>query len=146
MTEREMSLLHDAELSCIRIDRKTNFLKLSFSLINGTEELQAVCTFDFRNVTTFRIEDFLMQNVIMKVTLSECSELPEGEIMRLVKWIVDNSEGKRLRLIDEVSSIVGSIRDGSRKLFYIDPAWGAEIGVIAQRVEISFKQGNDQFT
>ena len=144
--ETDLNLLHDAELNCIKLNRNNKSLELDFRLVNVDEKVQASCKIEFHNIKAFRVENFLVQNVAMKIVLSSCSDYPDNEIKQLVEWVVDSAEGKRVQLIDEIETIVLDIRKGSKKLFYIDPSWGAEIGVIAQEVKASVKRDNGQST
>lgn len=142
------AMLHDAELCLVAMDREAAELRLGFKGVDG-----AVHAVSFHGVVTHRIDNVQFQNVVSRVLVSGGDLPPDGEVARMMRWtsgrLLSDDVDRIVRwtcglpgvhpLISEpnLQAHMARLRNGDLRLFYAEPSWGAEIGVIAQRFHLS---------
>ena len=117
--------LHDAELRFAEMRREEEELTLRFRCVSQQE-----ITFQFSGVLTNKINNVQNQNVVSRCFISTGSGL-NSDLEELVRWTSSVPPDKLLISESRLSQILLDIANGSLKFFYVDPSWGAEIGVIA---------------
>jgi len=113
----------------VRIDRIAKTLDLGFRAVDDR-----VVDFAFGGVVTFRIVDAHLQNVVSRVLVTPSGELLGDEIHRVVTWLFSSAEKELMVDRAVVETHVGDILKGKKRLFYLDPSWGAEIAVLCTTI------------
>jgi hypothetical protein len=113
----------------VRIDRIAKTLDLGFRAIDDRP-----IDITFGGVVMFRIADALLQNVVSKVLVAPSGRLLGEEIHRVVTWLFSSAERKLTVDPAVVEAHAGDILKGKRRLFYLDPSWGAEIAVLCTTI------------
>lgn len=130
LTAVDLSVLHDAELCLVAMDRDAGRLRLGFNMIGS-----AKLVLSFHGVLGYRIDNIIQQNVVSRVLLSGSCQHVDAEIPRLVRWI--NSSGTDLLVSKQnLQRHIASVQSGDLRLVYVEPSWGAEIGVLAERMDL----------
>lgn len=128
----EFSVLHDAELCLVSMDRENGKLQLGFRGVDRT-----IYLLSFERIITFRINNIQYQNVVSGALLFGVSKDFYEDLERVVKWICSGSEENLLISEKNLRDYIAKVRSGDLQLLYVDPSWGAEIGVIAENVSMS---------
>lgn len=96
---------------------------LFFKLVNGSRREVVL-----EKVRFIRVCDFIWQNVVSRLFDFNVEEFDSSVFLdNKVEWLYTLSDGTRLiddRAMDEIK--VG-VRDGSFRLFCLEPSWGAEL-------------------
>ncbi len=147
-TAADLSVLHDAELSLVAMDREAAELRLGFKSVD-----RSVRSVSFYGVLTQRFENIQYQNVVSRVLVSDAG-LPgdgdieqigrwtsglllDGDVERILRWTLGLPGGRPLISEQKLQAHMARVRSGDLRLFYAEPSWGAEIGVIAERFHLS---------
>lgn len=118
--------LHDYELTLVDIDRTRSGLTLLFSG-PSSEQVQIA----FQDVVTFRITDMQPQNVVFRIqVVRSAGKLEEQDISR-IRWLVCQGQDEMLINEQQLDSLVKAVETGELTYVYVEPSWGAEIGVLA---------------
>lgn len=96
---------------------------LSFKLVNGVRREVVL-----EKVRFIRVCDFIWQNVVSRVFDSTLVG-PNYSICldNKVEWLYTLSDGTRLIDDGAMDEIKVGVRDGSFRLFFLEPSWGAEV-------------------
>lgn len=127
----DLRKLHDAEWHLVVMDRETNSLRIGFT---GEDKINIELM--FTNVTTFKINNILYQNIVSRAMSSD-GILDLKKIKEITRWTCSGSNNDLLISEENFDSILKKIYSKDLILFYIDPSWGAEAGVIAGTITIS---------
>jgi len=127
----DLSRLHDAELFLVQTDRDKSELQLAFK---ADEKYNY--RFIFNGVATYKINNMLYQNVVSSIKISNVNSDVDFDVEYLVRWVCSNSSNDLLISETKLSKYISDIIDGSMNLFYLNPSWGAEIGVIADSIDM----------
>jgi hypothetical protein len=132
LTAIALSRLHDAELYRISMDRGESTLELKFRGTHGS-----IYQLIFGEIVTYRINNIQYQNVVSTIFYS-ISVVDEArpEIEKLTRWTCSGASDVLLIPEIKVEEIIERILEKKIKLLYIDPSWGAEIGVIAASITL----------
>lgn len=134
LTVPDLSILHDAELCLVAMDREAGTLRLGFKGSDHTTYAMS-----FHGVLTYRINDVIYQNVVSRVVMWGSDQPIDGEMERVMRWT--SCSGSTLLISEQVlERYVAKVRSGELRLVYVDPSWGAEIGVLAERMHLSAEQ------
>lgn len=136
VTSADLSVLHDAELNLVAMGREEAKLRLGFKAVD-----QGVHIISFHQVLTLRIDNLQFQNVVSRVLLSDAATGFKDDLERVVRWTCSGSANDLLISEQNLQKHLTGIRSGRLQLLYIDPSWGAEIGVIAEGFYLSEGQG-----
>lgn len=136
LKETDLSPLHDAELYLVCMDRDKRSIQLGFRNVDRT-----VSKFSFTNTLTYRIDNVQSQNVVSRILISNISGGIENNLEKMAQWTC-SAASRLLISADKFEKHLGKIRSGDLQLFYVDPSWGAEIGIIAEAVAVSHDLGN----
>ncbi len=117
--------LHDWELHAVLMDRHSKTLKLGFR----SPDSEATIEISFENIVTYKINNIQHQNVVSRIIVSDTSHDAEC-LDRLTRWASSGAEGRLIIPERNLAAILERIHAGELGLFYVDPSWGAEIGVI----------------
>jgi hypothetical protein len=131
-TAADLSVLHDAELYLVAMDREAAELRLGFKGVD-----RGVRSVSFHGVLTHRIDNVQCQNVVSRILVSDAGLPLDGDIERLVRWTSSVPGGRLLISEQKLQAHMARVRSGELRLFYAEPSWGAEIGVIAERFHLS---------
>ncbi len=131
LTAADLPLLHDAELCLILMDRDAASLRLSFKNSSKT-----INTLLFRNILTYKINNVQYQNVVSRILVSKSGIQFDGDLEKVVRWTCSGSSNDLLISEDNLRSHIAEIRSGGLELFYAEPSWGAEVGVIAESINM----------
>jgi hypothetical protein len=126
-----LSKLHDAELSDVSINRNKKTLMLSF-VTENSEEVRIL----FDGVVFQRINNVINQNVISYAVLSGVSNISVDNLNSMSKWVTSIGKNDTSINEDSLSNHIRKILNNDTILFYVEPSWGAEIGVISNEVYI----------
>jgi hypothetical protein len=126
-----LSKLHDAELSDVSINRNKKTLMLSF-VTENFEEVRIL----FDGVVFQRINNVINQNVISYAVLSGVSNISVDNLNSMSKWVTSIGKNDTSINEDSLSNHIRKILNNDTILFYVEPSWGAEIGVISNEVYI----------
>jgi hypothetical protein len=120
---------HDAEVSSVSHDPAASELSLTFTLPDSH-----VKTIYFRQVSAFRVADFVRQNVVSRVLMSTWHQFSDAELMKKVNWA--NSLSDTPIFLDEIHMVeyVRNIASGKWHLLIVEPSCGAEVVVIAEHI------------
>lgn len=132
LTATDLSVLHDAELTLVAMEREQSELRLGFKAVD-----QRVQILSFRGLLTFRIDSVLLQNVVSRVLRSGVDIGSDGELERLVRWTCGEGSGNLLLAEQQFYCHLAKVRAGELRLLYVEPSWGAEIGVLAEGFDLS---------
>lgn len=124
--------LHDAELCLVTMDRELKTLALEFKTIDGT-----IRRVEFSNVFAQKIDNIQQQNVVSRVLRSDHPPGFGPDFNDILRWCCSGSSHSLLFSEERIDLISTEIREGALHLFYFDPTWGAEIGVIGQSMTVS---------
>jgi hypothetical protein len=126
-----LSKLHDAELSDVSINRNKKTLMLSF-VTENSEEVRIL----FDGVVFQRINNVINQNVISYAVLSGVSNISVDNLNSMSKWVTSIGKNDTSINEDSLSNHIRKILNNDTILFYVEPSWGAEIGVISNEVTL----------
>jgi hypothetical protein len=118
-------------LVAVRINRAAAMLGLDFLLPGGP-----TVAFSFAGVIHLRIAETLLQNVVYRVFVLPGDALQREEIRRILTWMF-SLDGKLAIADSFLETHVADVLAGDRVLFYAEPSWGAEIGVLCASVACS---------
>ena len=127
----DLSALHDSELYLVRRDRDYRSLKLGFRNIDRTFSNML-----FGNILTYRMDNIQCQDVVSRIIASNTTSGFEDNIEKIARW-TSSVANNLLISEDKLRTHIGKIRSGDLQLIYVQPSWGAEIGVIAETVTLS---------
>jgi hypothetical protein len=128
----DLSFLHDAGLTRVAVDREASELRLGFRAVD-----QSMHWLSFYRVLTLRIDNFQLQNVVSRVLASGSGAEFGDDLERVFRWTSSGNTGALLISEQNLRRHVARIRAGELRLLYVDPSWGAEIGVIAEGFHLS---------
>jgi len=128
----DLSVMHDAELYLVAMDRDAGTLRLGFKGVD-----QRIRSFSFRGVLTHRIDNVQYQNVVSRILVSGTGLLSDDEAERIIRWTSSISSGRLLISEQILQGHIARVRSGDLRLLYGEPSWGAEFGVIAERFHLS---------
>lgn len=115
-------LFHDAELVAVEHIRHTETLILKFQLSGN--EIERVT---LGRVQSFRMTDFIGQNVVFRVLDSKIDRMSDNAISERLRWLYQLSDGT-LRVDDNaIEKSRADVIAGTLRLFCIEPSWGAEL-------------------
>jgi len=121
---------HDAELRHISHKAEVDLLELGFEKADGQFVVVSLC-----GVAAFRVTDMRMQNVVSRLLVHGSNiELTEDELAERVGWVSRTCDGEQLSEPAAVSVLVQKVTSGARLLFILEPSWGAEMIVIAEKL------------
>ncbi|MEB6665272.1 hypothetical protein MXL91_27720 [Achromobacter ruhlandii] len=102
---------------------------LSFKLVNGAREEVVL-----EKVRFIRICDFIWQNVVSRLFDSNFEGINSSVFLdNKVEWLYALSDGTPLINDKAMDEIKMGIRDGSFRLFCLEPSWGAELVCLCDR-------------
>ena len=133
----DLSGLHDAELCLVSMNRATASLRLEFKNID-----QSTSKISFDGVLTYRINNIQYQHVISRIIVSGVTPDFGGDLEKTARWTCSGSSNELLIPEKNLQNHVGRILSGNLILFYVEPSWGAEIGVIAEAINMSSDAGS----
>lgn len=132
LTAIDLTFLHDAELCLVAMDREAATLRLGFKVVD-----QGVRSLSFRGVLTHRIENLQYQNVVSRILVSGADLQSDSDIERIMRWTCSIPGDRLLFPEQRLQEHVARVRSGDLRLLYVEPSWGAEVGVIAERFYLS---------
>jgi len=102
---------------------------LSFKLVNGARKEVVL-----EKVRFIRICDFIWQNVVSRLFDSNFEGINSSVFLdNKVEWLYALSDGTPLINDKAMDEIKMGIRDGSFRLFCLEPSWGAELVCLCDR-------------
>lgn len=102
---------------------------LSFKLVNGDRKEVVL-----EKVRFIRICDFIWQNVVSRLFDSNFEGINSSVFLNnKVEWLYTLSDGTPLINDKAMDEIKMGIRDGSFRLFCLEPSWGAELVCLCDR-------------
>jgi len=102
--------------------RPTETLILKFQLSGN--EIERVT---LGRVQSFRMIDFIGQNVVFRVLDSKIDRMSDNAISERLRWLYQLSDGT-LRVDDNaIEKSRADVIAGTLRLFCIEPSWGAEL-------------------
>jgi|GEM_PF-6994618 len=113
---------HDSTLRGVEFDPTGTRLTLRFVSEQGAET-----TLHVNDALHLRAEGLRIQNVSSRLTLwrGDGTAAPD----KALTWVYGLEEGDSLATDDELAAHARSLRDGQTKMLWLDPSWGAELGV-----------------
>lgn len=132
VTATTLSALHDAELYLVLMDRDQARLQLGFRCPN-----QTICTIIFDKIVTYKLNNIQYQNVISRAVASGIGSDFYRDIDEIIRWTCSGSSNDLLVPEKNLQRFIENVRSGELYLFYIDPSWGAEVGVLAEIISMS---------
>lgn len=132
LTAADLSVLHDAELCLVAMDREAARLRLGFKGVD-----RSVRSVSFHGVLTHRIDNVQYQNVVSRILVSDAGLPFDDDMERIVRWTCSLPGDHVLISNEKLQAHMARVRSGDLRLFYAEPSWGAEIGVIAERFHLS---------
>jgi len=126
--------LHDAELDLVAMDRSLGRLHLGF---RGAYD--AYFDVFFEGIVTYRINNLQYQNVVSQYLLASRDSTFNGDLEAVARWTSSGAEDRLLITEEALAAHLAKIRSGDLVLFYVEPSWGAEAGVIAESIRIARK-------
>lgn len=113
---------HDAELLAVEHIKPTETLLLTFEFSGN--EIERVT---LGRVLSFRMTDFIGQNVVSRVLDSKVDRMSDSAIIARLRWLYQLSDGT-LRVDDNaLEKSRAEVIAGTLRLFCIEPSWGAEL-------------------
>lgn len=127
-----LSTFHDAELRQISHIADVNRLELGFEKADGQ-----FVVISLRGLVAFRVVDFGLQNVVSMLLVQGFNlKLTKPELVDRVGWISNNCDGDQLSDLATVNTLVQRVDSGELLLFILEPSWGAEMIVLAEKIVI----------
>jgi hypothetical protein len=124
--------LHDVEVVGVKSRSRENALILSLEMSDGPQKY-----IEFQEVISFRIVDFVEQNVISRIYLSSESTLSDEHLLSRLKWLYSRSDADCFADDKYLTNLIADIRCGHKLLFALEPSAGAEMVVLAGSVRVS---------
>lgn len=125
-----LSTFHDAELRHVSHKAAVELLELGFEKADGQFVLVALC-----GVIAFRATDMRMQNVVSRLLVHGANiTFTATDLAEHVGWISRTYDGEQLSEPAAVNSLVQKVIAGERLLFVLEPSWGAEMVVLAEKI------------
>ena len=128
------SALHDCELIEIVMNRGRDLLILGF-----IDPCQNEFEIRFGGILTYRMNNVQYQNVVSRAMISADPEMSADDTERLFRWTSSGSAEQLLIGKDVFELHLRRIHSGELSLFHVEPSWGAEVGVVAQTIELAGK-------
>ena len=125
-----LSTFHDAELRHVSHKAAVELLELGFEKADGQFVLISLC-----GVVAFRATDMKMQSVVSRLLVHGINiTLTEADLVEHVGWISRTCDGEQLSDSKAVNTLVQKVIAGKRQLFILEPSWGAEMVVLAEKI------------
>lgn len=125
-----LSTFHDAELRHVSHKIGVSLLELGFEKTDGQFVVVSFC-----GVTAFRTTDMQMQNVVSRLLVHGSNILlTADELAEHVSWISRTCDGEQLSDPAAMNTLVQKVATGEQLLFILEPSWGAEVRVIAEKL------------
>lgn len=131
VTPLDLSSLHDAELESLVIDRSNARVEIVYTKVDGS-----TVRLKFEGVLTLRTSGFQFQNVVHGVVLSSIVRIGDSNIDRIARWVCSVDDGKLLIEPAKLNEFIRRISDNKLILFHADPSWGAEIGILCEKITL----------
>jgi hypothetical protein len=128
----DLSVMHDAELYLVSMDREAARLRLGFKVVD-----QGILSLSFHGVLTHRIDNLQFQNVVSRILVAGTGLRFDGDIEQIMRWTSSLPSGRLLIPEQKFQDHLARVRSGNLGLLYVEPSWGAEIGVLAERFLLS---------
>ena len=127
-----LSTFHDAELRQMSHIADVNRLELGFEKSDGQ-----FVVISLRGLVAFRVVDFGLQNVVSRLLVQGFNlKLAKPELVDRVGWISNSCDGDQLSDLATVNTLVQRVDSGELLLFILEPSWGAEMIVLAEKIVI----------
>lgn len=125
-----LSTFHDAELRQVSHNAEFGFLELGFEKADGQ-----FVVITLSGVTAFRVTDMAMQNVVSRLLVHGINtNLTENELTDRIGWVSKTCDGEQLSESATLKRLIEKVNSGELLLFILEPSWGAELIVIAEKV------------
>jgi hypothetical protein len=124
--------LHDVEVVGVKSRNRENALVLSLEMSDGAPKY-----IEFQKVKSFRIVDFVEQNVISRIYLSSESTISGEYLLSRLKWLYSRSDVDCVYGDKYLENIITDIRCEHKIFFALEPSAGAEMVVLAGAVRVS---------
>ena len=109
-----------------------NRLELGFEKSDGQ-----FVVISLRGLVAFRVVDFGLQNVVSRLLVQGFNlKLAKPELVDRVGWISNSCDGDQLSDLATVNTLVQRVDSGELLLFILEPSWGAEMIVLAEKIVI----------
>jgi len=77
------------------------------------------------------------QNVVSRLLIHGTNiAFTEADLVQHVGWVSRTCEGEQLAETEDVNTLVQNVVSGRRLLFVLEPSWGAEMVVIAEKIDL----------
>lgn len=113
---------HDAELLAVEHIKPTETLILKFEFSGN--EIERVT---LGRVQSFRMTDFIGQNVVFRVLDSKTDRMSDNAIIERLRWLYQLSDGALRVDANTIEKYRADVVAGTLRLFCIEPSWGAEL-------------------
>lgn len=125
-----LSTFHDAELRQVSHKAEFGLLELGFEKADGQFVVMSLC-----RVAAFRVTDMAMQNVVSRLLIHGVNiKLTENELADRIGWVSKTCDGEQLSEPSTLSMLIDKVNSGEMLLFILEPSWGAELIVIAEKL------------
>ena len=125
-----LSTFHDAELRQVSHKAEFGLLELGFEKADGQFVVITLC-----RVTAFRVTDMAMQNVVSRLLVHGVNvNLAEIELADRIGWVSRTCDGEQLSEPATLNRLIERVNSGELLLFILEPSWGAELIVIAEKL------------
>jgi hypothetical protein len=122
--------LHDAELTLVEFDRWRSRGRLSFCTNSG----DPLCIANLHGVDVIRCEDFVAQNVVLRLTLSSDKRVKADDLLYWVNWVTSFSDSTTWYSEKARLQYVQEIEQGKCTLFALEPSTGAQFAAVCTSV------------
>lgn len=128
---RALSFLHDAELVCLKMDKKTNSILVCFENENGArQEIKAADLIFVRSV------DMAHQNIVGYVLSSRFQDFDEKSILEWLRWITSSMDSGSFLDEKNIKKACERILRGDWELMLVFPSAGMQMGIVAKNIEV----------
>ncbi|AJC15123.1 hypothetical protein NA29_02000 [Pandoraea sputorum] len=129
ITGELLHALHDAEIFSIDVDRLAGSLRIGFVQTSGAKSW-----LEFLGVVSFRLSDFVVQNVVCRVRATPWHTFEDGRLGELIVWSNSFSDATIRPSSESLERTLRAIKEGRLTVAVIEPSRGAEAVVVAEGV------------
>jgi hypothetical protein len=130
--------IHDAEISLVAIDREKAICRFEF--LHNKKNCSIL---NLSGLRAYRVQDFVMQNVVSRVLTSSTSDFSIEEIKYWIEWATSLSDAGSWLKPGKLDTWLAAIDAGKLKLLVFEPSAGAQIAAIFEQMNFQISLHED---
>lgn len=129
--KRIASVLHDAEIITVSVNRFDSTGRLDLRLESGT-----FCTVELHGLKAFRCEDLVLQNVVNRVLQSVEMQISSIDCEHWLNWVTSVSDASSWLDEKRKQTWLSDLAAGKINLIVFEPSAGATLTAICERATL----------